>query len=164
MLYRRTAAVTENADQFLEPLPRAIAYFRRSLLKDGRLARFYEMGTNRPLFFTQDYQLTYSSDDMPTHYAFIVRSKLEKIEAELERVRRTPINELWHRPQREPVEPTRSLAQRAQKADSLDDRGAWVESGRLRYHGADDPTRSVIRSKTFIKNLTTLANWIAANQ
>ena len=48
-LYRRTAAVTDDADRFLEPIPRAIAYLRRSLLNDGRLARFYELETNRPL-------------------------------------------------------------------------------------------------------------------
>ena len=32
-LYRRTAAVTDHADRFLEPIPRAIAYLRRSLLE-----------------------------------------------------------------------------------------------------------------------------------
>jgi hypothetical protein len=46
--------------------------------------------------------------------------------------------------------------------DALDDRGAWVEAGQLRYHGPDDSTREVIRSDTFIKNLRVLADWIAA--
>ena len=40
MLYRRTAAELETAERFLEPIPPAIAYFRRSLLNDGHLARF----------------------------------------------------------------------------------------------------------------------------
>jgi hypothetical protein len=54
----------------LEPVPRAIAYLKRSRLPDGRLARFYELRTNRPLYFTKDYKLTFSDADVPTHYAF----------------------------------------------------------------------------------------------
>jgi hypothetical protein len=41
--------------KYLEPIPRALAYYRRSRLPDGRLARFYELGSNRPLYFTRDY-------------------------------------------------------------------------------------------------------------
>jgi PelA/Pel-15E family pectate lyase len=165
MLYRRTAAVDENAGRFLEPLPRAIAYFRRSLLEDGKLARFYELGSNRPLYLTRGYELTYSPDNAPSHYTFAVRSRIDQIERELERVRQTPIKELRQKPGNEPIEATQSLARRAQEAiDTLDDRGAWVEVGSLKHYGAGDPTRFVIRTRTFIKNLTYLANWIAANQ
>ena len=165
LLYRRTAATAHDADRFLEPLPRAIAYYRRSLLKNGRLARFYELGTNRPLFFTKDYQLTYSADDMPTHYAFIVNSSLDQIEADLKLVRRTPIDTLWNPRESSRTKPTSSLSKNAKRAiETLDSRGAWVETGRLKYHPQDDPTRAVIRSDTFIRNLGTLADWIAANK
>jgi hypothetical protein len=46
--------------------------------------------------------------------------------------------------------------------ESLDDRGAWVEDGQLKYHGRGDPTRRVIDSATFIKNIGTLSRYIAA--
>ena len=95
LLYRRTAGSSQDAEKFLEPLPRALAYFRRSLLDDGRLARFYELETNRPLYFTKQYELTYSPDDMPTHYAFIVSSRLDRIEKELNQVRQLPVDQLW---------------------------------------------------------------------
>ncbi len=162
LLYRRTAGQLENADRFLQPLPRAIQYYRRSQLADGRLARFYELRSNRPLYFTKDYQLTYSPDDMPTHYGFIVSSKLDAIEAELSRIRETPLDKLWSpRPIRPPNQ-SKSLGTEVQRLiDQLDSRGAWVESGRLRYHGDDDPTRQVIRSDTFAKNLRLLAGWVA---
>ncbi len=164
LLYRRTAATSKNADRFLQPLDRAIPYYRRSLLEDGRLARFYELRTNRPLFFTKDYQLTYSAEDLPTHYSFIVPSKLDRIETQLQEVRRTPIDQLFSPPLLHPPKATRSLAENAQRViDSLDSRGAWVEAGRLKYYGQDDPTRQVIRSETFIQHLGTLADWIAAN-
>jgi hypothetical protein len=76
-LYRFT-----GEKKYLEPLPRAIAYFRKSQLEDGRLARFYELQTNRPLYFTKDYQLTFSDADMPTHYGFKATNRLDRIEEE----------------------------------------------------------------------------------
>ena len=80
--YVKLSPAREDADRFLEPLPRAIAYYRRSMLSKGRLARFYEMGSNRPLYFTKDYKLTYSADDLPTHYAFKVSSRVDRLQAE----------------------------------------------------------------------------------
>ncbi len=121
------------------------------------------MGTNRPLYFTKDYQLTYSSDNMPTHYGFIVSSKLDRLEAELESISKSSKEKLWSPPKPRAVKRSASLAKQVrQLMDQLDARGAWVEPGRLRYHGDSDPAREVIRSDTFTKNIRTLANWIAA--
>jgi len=69
LLYRET-----GNRKYLEPLPRALAYYRRSLLPDvdnpseirrracpGRtpcLARFYELKTNRPLYITKGTRVT----------------------------------------------------------------------------------------------------------
>ena len=39
--------------------------------------------------------------------------------------------------------------------------GVFLESG-LRYHGKSDPTRRVIDSRTFIKNLESLTRYLAA--
>jgi hypothetical protein len=72
--------------RFLEPIPRAIAYFRRSQLPDGQLARFYELQTNRPLYFTRQYVLTYRDDDLPTHYAFKVGNSIDRIAREYTRL------------------------------------------------------------------------------
>lgn len=164
LLYRRTAGVSKDADRFLEPLPRAIAYYRRSLLPDGRLARFYELGTNRPLFFTKQYELTYSSGDMPTHYSFIVSSNLDRIESELDKVRRARRDQLWIAKPASVPKRSRKLDRRVERVmEALDARGAWVEAGKLRYHGDNDPTREVIRSQTFVDHLLTLAEWLAAD-
>ena len=94
-LYRKT-----GDKKYLEPIPAAIAYLQKSQLPDGRLARFYELKTNKPLYFTMDYQLTYSSDDMPTHYAFIVGSSLDSIAAELKTLQQTPFDQLDRSPAR----------------------------------------------------------------
>jgi hypothetical protein len=157
-LYRRSADSSDNADRFLDAVPPALNYFRRSLLDDGRLARFYEMETNRPLFFTKEYELTYSPDDLPTHYAFMVSSKLDKIESALQAVRALPRDQLGRSNQNRTSRPSASTVMSV--IEGLDRRGAWVESGRLKYHGDDDPTERVIRSVTFMKNIRLLAAWL----
>ncbi len=46
----------------------------------------------------------------------------------------------------------------------LDERGAWVEDGQLRYHGKADDTRRVIDSRTFIRNVETLSRYLAVTR
>jgi PelA/Pel-15E family pectate lyase len=156
-LYRKT-----GEQKYLEPLPRALEYYENSTLPDGRLARFYELHTNEPLYFTKDYQLTYSSDDMPTHYGFIAGSALPSIRKQFERLTDIPPEEL--QPGSSPAKPRMSdeLAARARKViDALDQRGAWVEAGNLRYHepGSAD---HVIASTTFMQNVGVLSDYLAA--
>jgi hypothetical protein len=163
LLYRRTGEA-----RFLEPIPRALAYYRRSLRPDGRLARFYELGTNRPLYFTKDYQLTDSDADMPTHYGFIVGSKLESISRTYEELQQTSPAERASSPPSatRPVETPRMSERLAEEAAgvvrALDERGAWVEAGRLRDHPSDATTQ-VIESATFIRNLDVLSRYLAAS-
>lgn len=157
-LYGRT-----GERKYLEPIPRALEYYRSSLLPDGRLARFYELETNKPLYFTKDYQLTYSSDDMPTHYGFIVSSKLDRIERDYQALLENgPDTEPPLRRARAPRMTDRLTAEAAEVVTALDVRGAWVTPGRLRYHGDDDATREIIESPVFINRLQTLARFIAA--
>jgi hypothetical protein len=47
--------------------------------------------------------------------------------------------------------------------DSLDERGAWVEPGTLRAYGSDDPTKRIIDTQTFAKNVEALSRYIAAS-
>jgi PelA/Pel-15E family pectate lyase len=146
-LYRKTAN-----QKYLEPVPRALAYLKSSRLPDGRIPRFLELQTNRPLYFTMDYQLTYSSDDMPTHYSFIGGSRLDQIEAEYKKL-------ISGEPEQEANKPAVSEEQVRAVIDALDERGAWVESGRLRYH-EDNPTDRVIDSATFSTNVRVLADYL----
>lgn len=158
VLYRRTGDA-----KYLEPLPRALAYYRRSLRPDGRLARFYELGTNRPLYFTKQYELTYSDDDLPTHYSFILGSGLDRIETEYQRVRELPADKLWTPAAPRPPRKSPELTARAAAAvRALDDRGAWVEPGRVATQGGKIVETPVIESKTFAERLRTLAEFIAA--
>lgn len=114
-VYRRT-----DERKYLEPVPRALAYLKKSLLPDGRLARFYELQSNRPLYFTRDYVVTYDDSDLPTHYGFKVESKLDRIEKEYEAV----LAQEGNNPQ--PLEPRRvvqgRVVQRMERARARRDR------------------------------------------
>ncbi len=160
MLYRET-----GDKKYLEPIPRAIAYLRRSALPDGRLARFYELKTNKPLYLTKTYELTYDDSDMPTHYGFKVGHSLDAIEQEYQRLNGADPSKL--KPPAKPDRPqlTQSLeAQTRMVIAALDSRGRWVEPGRLRSHGPNDPTERVIECQTFIKNVETLSRYLAATR
>ncbi len=147
--------------RFLAPLPRALEYFKQSKLRDGRLARFYELQTNRPLYFTKDYQLTYSDADVPTHYAFKVNSKLESLEKQYQRLRDEPLSEL---------KPVRLAFARAQRTSNrkeqaqrvmaeLDPRGGWVEVGKMQHTPEELP---ILDMRTLIRNLDILSAYAGA--
>lgn len=157
-LYRAT-----GNEKFLKPVQPALAYLQKSQLPEGGLARFYELHTNKPLYFTKDYVLTYSDADLPTHYGFKVGSgKLAQLQTAYDKLKAEGP------PAKKPVTPltikfSQKIADEAQHvAAALDDRGAWVEEGRLRNYGDDDPTTRVISTRTFVKNLPVLARCAAA--
>lgn len=152
-LYRAT-----DDERFLEPIPRALAYLRRSRLADGRLARFYELRSNKPLYLTKTYELTYDDSDMPTHYSFKVRDETDQIEREFERVAASSTGRLRADPAPQVSRP--SVATVRTIIATQDKRGAWVEEGRLRYHGTSDDTTNVIRTATFARNVETLASFL----
>lgn len=156
-------ALRTGERRFLAPIPRALAYYRRLLLPDGRLARFYEIGTDRPLYFTQRYELTYDDSDTPTHYSFKVASHLDAIERAYEAaLARLGSGSTDRRASVRATPPTGEEVRVA--VNGLDERGAWVEDGRLRYHGDDDDTRRVIACDTFIRRLDVLARYIASKK
>ena len=147
--------------KYLAPIPRAVAYLKRSRLPDGRLARFYELQTNKPLYFTTRYELTYKDDDLPTHYGFKVRSNLDSIEAAYHRVKDAPTRRPEVEPGRGPVQLTRSLARQAHAViDAMDERGAWVEKGQLRTVRIN--SGHIIETRTFARNVDIPARFIAA--
>lgn len=156
LLYRWTANPT-----YLAPVPRALAYLEASLLPDGRLARFYELGTNRPIYFTRQYEITYDQGRMPSHYSFLRDSRLPAIRAEYERLLATPTEELLRE---EPPTLTADLtAEVARIIATQDERGAWVEMTVMDGHDIEPPA-GVIHSATFIANVEKLCEFIRASQ
>jgi PelA/Pel-15E family pectate lyase len=156
-VYRQT-----GDHRYLEPVPRALEYLRRSRLADGRLARFYELRSNRPLYFTRDYALVHDDADLPTHYSFKVSDRTETIAREYERLRGQD-SARFDGGQKRSASATPSLRREVERIlQAQDDRGRWIEPGRLRYHGESDTTERIIRSATFCRNVATLSRYLGA--
>ena len=151
LLYRET-----GEKEYLEPIPRALAYLQNSTYERGGrtvFARFYEFKTNKPLYITKGmsmvgsvtlkrpidgYEVSYSDASIVSHYSLSTRAEaLDTIEQEYQAIVAADAAAL-KRPARlkglapgfhrpQPPLPADELAQKAREAiDSLDERGAWV--------------------------------------
>ena len=151
-IYRETGDT-----KYLDPIPRALAYFRRSVLPDGTIARFYEMKTNKPLFFTKKYELTYSDADLPTHYSFKNPDRTGMIEA--------GYNLLRAEGAKAPADGQKSLAELEEAARkslaALDDQGRWVGQGRIR-RGEPGERDGIIQTGTFLHHARNLCAYLRA--
>ena len=159
VLYRAT-----GKKKYLEPLPRALEYLRRSRLPDGRLARFYELKTNKPLYFTRDdYKLTYSDADTPTHYSFKTSYGIDGITRDYKRLLTMNPGELKRPGKVSQPRLSPGLTARTKSIiDRLDEQGRWVEDGRMRNDEQDDSTNRVINCRTFINNVSALSTYLSA--
>jgi hypothetical protein len=152
--------------KYLAPIPLALDYLEKSQFSSGRIARFFELKTNKPLYFTKQYDLVYTDNDLPTHYGFTVPSNLRKLRSDYEKLLKTDPAKFKPPAKSETNELSSELSTAARATiDSLDSRGAWVESGRLRA-GSQSPNdvSRVITTQTFIRNLNTLSRFAAASQ
>jgi len=150
--------------KYLEPIPRAVAYLRRSLLSDGRLARFYELRTNKPLFMTRSrraYTLTYDDSNTPGHYGWKFESRLDEIEREYNELAGLSLSALSNVPER-------PLEDRVREAiASLDDHGRWISvHDGTRIVGQPGWQRQAgfrhISSAVFSRNIETLSEYLIA--
>lgn len=159
-LYRQT-----GKQKYLDPIPRALDYLERSELPNGQLARFYELKTNRPLYFTKNYELTYDDSDMPTHYGFKVGSGVDRLRRDYEQAKGQPrdTSPLWKTTRGKPGNSNSLRNEVRRLVDSMDTRGAWLEMGRLKAAGTED-SQSIITTKTFIRNIRTLSRYLAATR
>jgi hypothetical protein len=100
---------------------------------------------------------------MPTHYSFKASYGVESIAQEYERLRVMDPVELKRPKKASRPRLSRGLVARTKSViDRLDEQGRWVEDGRLRNDGQDDPTRRVISCRTFISNVRSLSSYLAA--
>jgi len=125
-------------ERYLEPIPAAIEWLRASPISEGRWARFYELQSNRPLYFTTEYELVYTDDDLPTHYSFQgtygVRSAIRHYDDVSQAGREAYIAGRDRVPtaaQRERL--AASTAERAREAlAAMDEGGRWLDADRIK--------------------------------
>lgn len=170
--------------RYLEAVGRCVDWYRASRIggdeKRGQWARFYEVGTNRPLYFTRTYQQTYDDGDVPVHYSFKGDYGIDALMRRYEAlatgsgtatavppaaVTRTP--EQW-----------RALAAKSEPRvrallAGLDAQGRWAKSaprteqtrdaeGRVGESVDKDRPLAMMYTATVVANLRTLADYVMA--
>lgn len=136
--------------KYLDAAGKAIAYLEGCALPDGRLARFYEQKTNRPLYVTRRYMLTYSDRDLIEHYSMKAGNALPGLRQYYEDLRNgiKTVDGVAEHPDEKEIE---------RIVEGLDHRGAWVE------HDAESD-RAVVRLGTFIENMQKLSQFLSARK
>lgn len=147
-------------EKFIHPVPVALEWLEKVALPDGRLARFYELKTDRPLYFSKSYELTYDDSDMPTHYAFKVGNRTQSLRKRFDMLNTASDQEMAR--QRAKIERRKPLEADpedvAKIVAAIDARGAWVEPGKIDKR----PEGRIIDSDTFCKNIRTLAAYVGS--
>lgn len=150
--------------KYLEPIPRALAYLRGALLPDGRFARYYELRTNRPLYMSRRgdaYTLTYDDTDLPSHYAWKIDSRLDRIAEQYRRVKHNLQGTKEH------AEPMVRRQKVREIIDDLDEEGRWVSVYRgepLVGQPKFELDYPYIASAVFAQNMEILSDYLIATQ
>ena len=171
--------------RYLDAVGRAVDWYRRSRIggteKAGVWARFYEVGTNKPLYFTRTYKLVYTDDDLPVHYSFKSGYGVDSMMRRYEELKRRGRDELLaQRDRQRTKDEWAAVAERsAEKVQgivaSLDEKGRWVKrvpkreqvrdkEGRIGYEVDKDTVLDMVYSNTFIQNVRKLAEYVTAVQ
>ena len=157
-------------EKYLEPLPRAIGWFKRSEIAPGLWARMYEIGTNTPIYGDRDGKIKYRVEDLSperqTGYSWKGSYGVPEVIRYYEDVKaagRTATLE-----KRKAQEATAASAKgRAARANSLeprvreviaglDEQGRWLGSAGRRATGPQ------ISTGVFIANMRTLTEYLEA--
>ena len=165
--------------RYLESVARAAAWYRRSVIgKDARgrdlWARFYEIGTNKPLYCTKAYPsvVTYSDADLRGGYTFKAAWGIRPVQAYDEMVK---VGLEEHRKKLNRQESIRTWEARANRVlGGQDELGRWVRMRNWPLLTRDANDRVIIKeparmrplmySNTFAQNMQTLADYIIEAQ
>lgn len=129
--------VATGEAKYRAPMAAAIAWLDKVKLPDGQWARFYELGTDKPLYCkAKTYEITYDDSDLPTHYGFKLNELGEDLEA-LKKKLAMSREELQHA-KADPTEPrkwasrAKGAAKKAVKAlETLNPKGYWSKDNEI---------------------------------
>ena len=150
--------------KYRQAMDPALAWLDQVRLKDGPWARFYELQTNRPLYLTSDYKLTYDDSDTPAHYGFKqdLAARLEQVRNQLKLGRDKLVAQRAHTP----TAPERQarLAELeprvAEALASLDAQGRWVTVQTSLKGKALPQPREILDMQVLVDHLNLLAEYL----
>jgi hypothetical protein len=142
-------------EKYRATIPAALDWLEQAKLPDGRWSRFYEFGTNRPLYcVAETYELTYDDSNLPDHYGFQpeyggekierLRSDLAKPREEILASRKGPDSpDRW-------MKAARNLRGKVKAALEMQTKdGVWIDDDR-------------IEAELFVKHLNAMSAYVAA--
>ena len=165
----KLAAATGDK-KYLPPVAKAITYLRTVLLPGNKLARFYELNTNKPLYFERGpggkgFELTYSDQKASSNYGWVWDSELDALQATGSQIARgeqvtfpRTEKERWSSP---PTDADIATILKEQAPN-----GSWPvtddERGIMRDANGKKtkPTGGVIYSLDFVQNVKALSAWL----
>jgi hypothetical protein len=165
-------AVATGDKKYLVPVAKAITYLRTVLLPGNQLARFYELQTNKPLYFERGeggkgFELTYSDKKASSNYGWVWDSELDALQSIGSKISRgekvefpRTEKERWSSP---PTDKDITTILAEQKPD-----GSWIatddERGIMRDADGKKtkPAGGVIYSLDFTQNVKALSAWLKA--
>ncbi|MBC7819162.1 MAG: pectic acid lyase, partial [Planctomycetaceae bacterium] len=140
--------------------PRALAYYKKRLLPDDQVARYYEFKTNKPLYMDGKYQLTYDDSAAPSHYGWKQSARFDEIDKA-------------HQDAKNGLAPplprtTKDLEENVRRIiRELDDDGRWITTyagERLVGQPKFSPSFRYISSDVFSRNVETLSEYVASSR
>jgi PelA/Pel-15E family pectate lyase len=145
--------------KYLEPIPKALEYFnRKCLLPDGKVARYYEFKTNKPLYMDKSYRLTYDDSAVPGHYGWKQPARFEEIEKAYKAVKSGAADAR--------AKSARDLEENVRRIlKELDSEGRWITTY-AGEHLVGQPKFErgfrYISSEVFSRNVETLSEYITS--
>jgi hypothetical protein len=122
--------VETGDDEYLEPIPAALEWLETSRLDDGTWARFYEIGSNRPIYVTADRELVYTPENLRPGYGWKGSYGVAELSLMYRVLKERGVDGFREHLDREPD--TRSVVASAQRCiESQRDDGRWVRDGRI---------------------------------
>lgn len=118
----------ETGDKrFIEACPPVFDWMKRSRLPNGKWARFYEYGSNQPLYCTESGEIIFDVNNARPGYGWQGSYYDEDLEREIMRLLETPAGNRLSGAERPSAPSMKRLQDRAaQVIDSLDEKGRWI--------------------------------------
>ena len=153
-------------EKYLQAVGPAVEWFLKSSVGNNQWARFYELKTNRPLYFTKDYRLTYRDNDMPTHYSFQSSFGVAGMIRFYEKVRASG-RAAYLASQKPRVSSPNDRIRRAMRLEkqvlsiisAQDELGRWVTDEPLETRGMNFNAR--IETRIFMSNIQVLSEYLS---
>lgn len=160
-------------DRYLEPIPRAMKWYGRSKVADRTWNRYYELGTNRPIFGDRDGKIHYRLEDISEErqnnygwrgdYGF---ASTKRAYEKLQTVGRETIRRSQKKKEYSNQDRRRRMVSMESKVKkviaAMDGKGRWVTSGHLKKRNYEFNDR--VETSVFIKHATVLCDYVALSR